>query len=270
MHGPALARPQRRTIGRRARTRALENRLSWHRTSWSRTHGGSRGRSGGTCRRGRPQRRLIYRTRPRLRNDHSWRRRCRRRWCARGGRSGSHGRRLRRRGCGPRRSVQRAPWAGCRPAVASRNARVAAPSESRAPPIEAARAALGAVKVGLGVEAGTTNFGGAAGAGAGAFGAGALAAGGAGGTADWVLTGGAAGGASAAAGPCCLLMMAFRASPGLEICERSILVLISSPSGRDRPGGPAGTLCRTGGRGGGHALYPLHGLRENWNGSSSR
>jgi hypothetical protein len=34
------------------------------------------------------------------------------------------------------------------------------------------------------------------------------------------------------AGACCLLMMAFSASPGLEIWERSILVLISSASAR--------------------------------------
>jgi hypothetical protein len=88
------------------------------------------------------------------------------------------------------------------------------------------------VKVGLGLEAGTTNFGAAAGTGAGAFGAVAVAAGGAGEAAGLVSTGGAGGGASATAGPCCLLMMALRASPGLEICERSILVLISSPSGR--------------------------------------
>src|SRR5450755_1505044 len=66
----------------------------------------------------------------------------------------------------------------------------------------------------------------------GAFGAGTAAAGGAGETAGLVAMGGAAGGASTIAGPCCLLMMAFRASPGLEIWERSILVLISSPSGR--------------------------------------
>ena len=40
MHWPALARPQRRTIrGRRARARALENRLAWNWASRSRTHG---------------------------------------------------------------------------------------------------------------------------------------------------------------------------------------------------------------------------------------
>ena len=93
----------------------------------------------------------------------------------------------------------------------------------------------GAVKVGLGVEVGTTNFGGAAGGGGlGGFGSGALTTGGAAAKADLVSTGtgAVAGGAAAATGACCLLMMAFRASPGLEICERSILVLMpSSPCG---------------------------------------
>ncbi len=92
----------------------------------------------------------------------------------------------------------------------------------------------GTEKVGLGVEVGTTNFGGAAGGVLGAFGSGALTLGGAGVKAGLVSTGaGAVGdGAAAAAGVCCLLMMAFSASPGLEIWERSILVLISSASGR--------------------------------------
>ncbi len=105
MHWPTLARPQRRTIrGRRARTRALKNRLAWHRTSRSRTHGGSRGRAGrscSACRRSRPQGRLINRARPRLRNDHSWRRCDRRRWCTWGDRSRGHRRRLRSGRCGP-------------------------------------------------------------------------------------------------------------------------------------------------------------------------
>ena len=103
MHRPALAWTQWRTIGGRARSRALENRLSWHRTSRHRTRGGSRGRSGGACRRGWPQGCLIYRARARLRNDHSRRRRCRLYRCARGGRSGSHGWRLCRRHRGPGR-----------------------------------------------------------------------------------------------------------------------------------------------------------------------
>ncbi len=104
MHRPALARSQRRTIrGWCARTRALENRLAWNWTSRSRTHRGTRRHAGpsyGACRRGRSQGRLIDRARPRLRNDHPWRRRHGRRWYARGYRSGRHGRRLRRRHCG--------------------------------------------------------------------------------------------------------------------------------------------------------------------------
>jgi hypothetical protein len=97
----------------------------------------------------------------------------------------------------------------------------------------------GAVKVGLGVAVGTTNLGGATGGAAGALGAGMVAAGGAVWTAGLVSTCGGAttGGTVATAGPCCLLMIALRASPGLEILERSILVLISSPSARtDRAG----------------------------------
>ncbi len=111
MHGPALAWTQRRTIGRRARSRALENRLSWHRTPWRRTHGGSRGGSGGACRRGWPQRGLIDGTRPSLRNDHARRRSCRLHRCARGDWPGRHGRRLCRWRRGPRRSHR---WAAGR------------------------------------------------------------------------------------------------------------------------------------------------------------
>jgi hypothetical protein len=94
----------------------------------------------------------------------------------------------------------------------------------------------GTVKVGLTGVVGTTNFG-AGGAGAG-------------GTTDtgaleevlggvaFVSTGGGTtagrGGAVVpeAAGVCCLLMMAFRTSPGREIFDKSILVFISSDSGR--------------------------------------
>ena len=112
MHGAALAWTQRWTIGGRARSRALKNWLSWHRTSWRRTHGGSRGRSGGSCRCGGPQGRLIYRTRTRLRNDHSRRRRCRGHRCARGGWPGSHGRRLCWWHRGPRRRCRRRRAAG--------------------------------------------------------------------------------------------------------------------------------------------------------------
>ena len=103
MHGPALARSQWRTVGAgRTRTRALENRLAWHWTSRSRTHRGSRGRPRYARRCGRSQRRLIHRTRPSLRNDHSWQRHRRRWWCARGSRSGRHGWHLWDGGCGSR------------------------------------------------------------------------------------------------------------------------------------------------------------------------
>ena len=108
MHGPALAWTQRWTIGGRARTGALKNWLSWHRTSWRRAHCGSRGSSDGACRRGWPQGRFIYRTRTRLRNDHSRRRHCRGHRCARDGWLGSHGRRLCWWHRGPRRSRSRA------------------------------------------------------------------------------------------------------------------------------------------------------------------
>ncbi len=86
----------------------------------------------------------------------------------------------------------------------------------------------GTVNVGLDDGVGTTKRG------AGAFGGsstGDLAAGAGGAVTGFVSTGEAAvaGRAGAAAG-CCLLMMAFRTSPGLEMCDRSILVLISSAS----------------------------------------
>jgi hypothetical protein len=87
----------------------------------------------------------------------------------------------------------------------------------------------GTVKVGRGVEVGTTSLGGATGGGLGGLGSGVLTTGGGGGMAALVSNGGAAG---VAAGACCLLMIAFSASPGLEIWERSILVLISSASVR--------------------------------------
>ena len=64
------------------------------------------------------------------------------------------------------------------------------------------------------------------------LGAGVLAAGAAAETTGLAGSGATAGGASAAEDGCCLLMMAFKASPGLEIWERSILVLISSASAR--------------------------------------
>jgi hypothetical protein len=91
------------------------------------------------------------------------------------------------------------------------------------------------VNVGRTPVCGTTNFGAGA-AGAGTGGGTAVRATGAAGTAGLASTGGATavgrtGDGGAAAG-CCLLMMAFRTSPGFEICERSILVLIPSASGR--------------------------------------
>jgi hypothetical protein len=83
------------------------------------------------------------------------------------------------------------------------------------------------------VEDGTTSRGGAAAGALGGAGAGVLTAGGAGAIAVLVSMGGAgAGEAVVVGGACCLLMMAFNASPGLEIWERSILVLISSASAR--------------------------------------
>jgi hypothetical protein len=108
MHRAAFARPQRRTIrGRRTRAWALENRLPWHGTSRSRTHGRPDRRSGHTRRRDRPQGCFINRARPGLRNDHAGWRRCRGRWRGRNCWPGSHGRHLwrrRRRRRHPRRS----------------------------------------------------------------------------------------------------------------------------------------------------------------------
>jgi len=78
--------------------------------------------------------------------------------------------------------------------------------------------------------AGAGGVGGAAGlAGTGA----ALEEAGADGAAVLVSTGGAAGRAGAAGGAdavCCCLVISFSTSPGLEMFDRSILVLISSPS----------------------------------------
>lgn len=86
----------------------------------------------------------------------------------------------------------------------------------------------GTVNVGLGAVVGTTILGGgtaAAGGGGGVF------TGEADGAAGVALTGGRAAGADAATGACCL-RIAFRTSPGREILDRSILVLISSLSAR--------------------------------------
>ena len=83
MHGSALSRPQWRT--RRSRhlwPRTLENRLPGHRTARRRPHGRA-----GLCAglNGFRRRRLVDRSRPRLRNNHAWRRRrWRRRLCRRG------------------------------------------------------------------------------------------------------------------------------------------------------------------------------------------
>jgi hypothetical protein len=121
MHGPALARSQWRPVSaRRARSWTLENWLTWHRTSRSRTHRGScRGarRRSGARGRGRPQWRFVNRPRPSLGNDHSWRRHCRRRRRTRGCRSGRHVWRWWHRRCSPRgrcsgrnRSRRRTRW----------------------------------------------------------------------------------------------------------------------------------------------------------------
>jgi len=93
----------------------------------------------------------------------------------------------------------------------------------------------GAGAGGSGVGAG---FGGAGGAGV-AVGAAAagLASTGAAGFGGTAVGRGAAGGGAAAA--CCFCVMSFRTSPGFEMCERSIFVLISSDS---RPDGRAPLL----------------------------
>ena len=91
---------------------------------------------------------------------------------------------------------------------------------------------------GLGATDGVTTRGPAGGAGLVDGGAGAAAGG-------FAMVGGASGfaaggvglatgaGGCAGAAPCCLPIIAFSTSPGLEICERSILVLM--PSGSVRP-----------------------------------
>ena len=91
------------------------------------------------------------------------------------------------------------------------------------------RGAAGGVTVGVAGGAG----GGAALATTGATGAEGLGAGGVTGTAEACTAGGCGGGGGGGAtAGCCLLMIAFRTSPGFEIWDRSILVLISSGSGR--------------------------------------
>jgi hypothetical protein len=86
---------------------------------------------------------------------------------------------------------------------------------------------VGTEKVGLGVDCGTMTLG----AGTVAEGGGVVFTVETTGAAGEALTGGRAGGATALTGACCL-RMAFRTSPGREIFERSILVLISSLSTR--------------------------------------
>jgi hypothetical protein len=108
------------------------------------------------------------------------------------------------------------------------------------------------VKLGRGPVCGTTRRGGAGGGTAGAevtTGLGVGAAGGVTGAAGFTAAGadmdaaGTTGGAGVGgAAGCCLLMMAFKTSPGLEICERSILVLIS-------PGSERGWRCAAVGAG---------------------
>ena len=107
----------------------------------------------------------------------------------------------------------------------------------------------GAVNVGLGVETGVISRGGAAGAASAGTGVADFTAA-TGGTGFFSAAGGGTAGLGDGAAEVggCLLMIAFRTSPGFEICERSILVLISSPSGRlgreERFGACASLLAR--------------------------
>jgi hypothetical protein len=84
---------------------------------------------------------------------------------------------------------------------------------------------------------------GGGGGGAAGFAAAGGVAGGAGGAATLASTGGAGGrmgvgGGAGVVAACCCLVMSLSTSPGLEMCDRSILVLISSASrpARDREG----------------------------------
>ncbi len=104
---------------------------------------------------------------------------------------------------------------------------------------------------------GTIKRGGAAGCGGAAvsgLAAGGVATGLAGGAATargGAALGGGTGGRGGVAGCCCRSVRAFRTSPGLEMCDRSILVRISSPSrawrlaAADSPSRFARTNCRT-------------------------
>lgn len=101
---------------------------------------------------------------------------------------------------------------------------------------DGATGAAGTVNTGRGAAGGGTislGFGASTGAGAGGAGLASTAGGfvAAGAFAGDGLSAGGAGGA-AAAGPPFLLMIAFSTSPGLEMCDRSIFVLMASGSGR--------------------------------------
>jgi hypothetical protein len=107
MHRPALAGAQRWPAAWGARSRTLENRLSWHWAARSGPRGCSHGRSAcGTRWCGRPQGRLIHGPWSGLRNNHPrGRLGCRR--CRGCGRPGSHSRRWRLRGRRPLRRRSR-------------------------------------------------------------------------------------------------------------------------------------------------------------------
>ena len=98
---------------------------------------------------------------------------------------------------------------------------------------EAASGGAGAVNVGRGVEVGTTRRGGTA-AGLGGGVTAGLAAGTLGAAAAGLVSigGGVIAGRAGATGTCCFARIAFSTSPGLEMWDRSILVLISSESTR--------------------------------------
>jgi len=92
----------------------------------------------------------------------------------------------------------------------------------------------GAGRVVCGVMSRGAGVGGAGGFAAGAGGVGVALAAGAGGAASLVPTGGRGAATGGAAAACCFWVMSFRTSPGLEMWERSILVLISSASRPER------------------------------------
>ena len=271
MHGTTLTGTQRRTrrtSARHLRTRALENWLSRHGASGRGTHRPS-GRAGLCGWRDRARRRsFVYRTRPCLRHDHARRRRLRRsrnhgaagrgaglepvalprrspavlqrRWrndCSRRRRSRTRRRRSRRRG-GNRRS---AGWSHGRwrslPRRRNRRGRrwrrrisrgIAGGRRRRLAALPEAQRHGRAQRL----EARAP-----------------LA---------------AAGGATASF--CCVI--AFNTSPGREMCDKSILVLISSSPRSGRADRAEGVALRTS-RGSAPVLFLLHAPPANWNGSSS-